>query len=316
MSQLRFRALLKGAATYLPILKEYACRSSGGTTSARYCYTVWLRHLVKAHESRLNANPTCVAELGPGDSLGVGIAALLSGANHYYALDAKPHAIPEVTLGVMEELVRFFQDRMDLPADEEFPLTAPRLDSYAFPSSILTESRLRAALSPERIDLIRNILRGISTPASSVSIQYAAPWDSPSVVERGKIDMALSQAVLEHVDDVPSTYRALRVWLSPSGFMSHSIDFKSHGLTRDWNGHWTVSDPVWRVVRGHRPYLLNRLPLSDHLREIDNAGFRVVKKVVSNMEGIPRERLAGRFRDMTDADRSASGVFVQAVPRS
>src|SRR5687767_9884078 len=103
MPQLRIRALLKGAATYLPIVRQYACRGSGGTTSARYCYSVWLRHLVKAHESGLNSNPGNVAELGPGDSLGVGIAALLSGADHYYALDAKAHAIPAVTLGVMEE---------------------------------------------------------------------------------------------------------------------------------------------------------------------------------------------------------------------
>jgi hypothetical protein len=314
--QLRVRALLKGAATYLPIVQEYACRSSGGTTSARYCYTVWLRHLVKAHESQLNTNPSCVAELGPGDSLGVGIAALLSGANRYYALDAKPHAIPEVTLGVMDELVRFFQDRMDIPGDQEFPVTAPRLDSYAFPNSILTEARLQAALNPHRIDAIRGILRGIPTPATSVSIQYAAPWDNPSVIEEGKIDMALSQAVLEHVDDVQSTYKALRLWLGPRGFMSHSIDFKSHGLTRDWNGHWTVSDAVWKVVRGHRPYLLNRLPLSDHLREIEGAGFKVVKTIVREMEEIPQGRLARRFQNMTDADRSASGVFVQAVPRS
>ena len=44
------------------------------------------------HLNRLNTNgfagvPKTVAELGPGDSIGVGLAALLSGAKSYVALD-------------------------------------------------------------------------------------------------------------------------------------------------------------------------------------------------------------------------------------
>jgi hypothetical protein len=63
------RRLLMGLATYLPGGPRLAVKSTGGTVSARYCYLVWLRHLVLAERSGLSTNPTVVAELGPGDSL-------------------------------------------------------------------------------------------------------------------------------------------------------------------------------------------------------------------------------------------------------
>ena len=81
-----FRATLAGLATYVPGY-EYL-EPTGGTSSARYCYSVWLRHLVMAYDSGLlQRPPATVAELGPGDSIGIGLAALLSGARKYHALD-------------------------------------------------------------------------------------------------------------------------------------------------------------------------------------------------------------------------------------
>src|SRR5450631_2613031 len=78
---------------------------TGGTISGRYCYSVWLWHLVYAANSGLQTRPRVVAELGPDDSLGTGIAALLSGAEQYFALDAVSHANAEHNLGILDELV-------------------------------------------------------------------------------------------------------------------------------------------------------------------------------------------------------------------
>lgn len=75
--QLKPLALLKRIATFIPGIERLACRYSGGTISARYCYFVWLRHLVKAYENGLKTRFNRVAELGPGDSLGVGLAAMI-----------------------------------------------------------------------------------------------------------------------------------------------------------------------------------------------------------------------------------------------
>ena len=78
----RVKAVLSGIASYLP---EYDHTGvTGGTESARYCYSVWLRHLCLAQSAdpRLGV-PRVVAELGPGDSIGIGLAALLSGVEKY-----------------------------------------------------------------------------------------------------------------------------------------------------------------------------------------------------------------------------------------
>src|SRR5688500_16786253 len=45
------------------------------------------------------AAPSAIAELGPGESLGVGIAWLLSGASRFYAFDVVAHSNPEVIPG-------------------------------------------------------------------------------------------------------------------------------------------------------------------------------------------------------------------------
>ena len=69
-----------GMATWLPGRANLWVGATGGTVSARYCYGVWLRHMKMAREAGLDTNPRVVAELGPGDSLGIGLAALLAGA--------------------------------------------------------------------------------------------------------------------------------------------------------------------------------------------------------------------------------------------
>jgi len=45
--------------------------------SARYYYSVWLQHLVHAHLNGVREVPRVVAELGPGNSLGISSIGLL-----------------------------------------------------------------------------------------------------------------------------------------------------------------------------------------------------------------------------------------------
>lgn len=312
MNEVRLRALAKGLATMVPGVGALACRGSGGTVSARYCYGVWLRHLVMLAAAGLPTEPDSVAELGPGDSFGIGLAAMLSGANRYYALDARPHARSERNLAVFEELHALFGARAPIPDEAEFPHVRPRLPSYAFPAVILTTERLRRTLQANRIAAIRSALQG-NAASSTVAIGYAAPWNDAVVIRPGALDLVVSQAVLEHVEDVPGTYHALHRWLRPNGVMSHAIDFKSHGLTRTWNGHWTVPDAMWTVVHGRRPYLINRLPRSAHIRAMTELGFRIVTDLSTDAPPLDRRRLAPRFASLTDTDLRTDGTFVQAI---
>jgi len=91
-------------------------RGTGGTDIPANCYEVWLKHLTLLWESQLQAIPNTVAELGPGDSLGVGLAALLSGASKFYALDVVLFANQTRNLQIFDELVELFKHRAARPS--------------------------------------------------------------------------------------------------------------------------------------------------------------------------------------------------------
>jgi Methyltransferase domain len=317
------RRLLFNAATFIPgiaaipvVKRRIANRviGTGGTDSGRYCYSVWLRHLVCSERSGLPTNPRVVAELGPGDSLGTGLAALLSGAERYIAFDVVAHANAERNLAVLAELVSLFEKQADIPGDNEFPAVSPKLNGYEFPQGILPRDRIAAALQPNRVAGIRQALANVAQPNSR--IQYRAPWFGSSVIEPGTIDLIFSQAVLEHVDHLEQAYRAMRLWLAPAGFLSHQIDFSSHGWTEKWDGHWTESDLKWKLIRGKDSWSINREPESTHLRLLEENGFRVVRHQREYAEShIMRSRLGSRFRGATAEDLTTRSTFLQAVCR-
>lgn len=311
-----YRPVWQGILTWVPGAYDPA-GTGGGTRSARYCYSVWLRHLVMARDSGLDTDPRVVAELGPGDSLGVGLAALLCGAHRYYAFDVVQHAVPEQNLEVLDGLVTLLEAREDIPDEDEFPKVKPYLNSYKFPRDALTDQRLRESMNPDRLQSIRRALADRERENTrTVHISYFAPWDDPAITQPESVDMVFSQAVLEHVDDLPGMYAALYWWLRPGGFMSHSIDFKSHGITREWNGHWKYSDFWWSLIRGKRKGLLNREPYSRHLHLAQQQGFQVVyyRRFPGESEIEPGD-LAPVFRDMSDEDLTTRSAFIQAAKR-
>lgn len=265
-----------------------------------------------AGESRLPTHPKVVAELGPGDSIGIGLAALLSGAERYHALDAVAYADLSRNLTVFDELVGLFQRCDPIPGPEEFPELNPALTSYEFPRHLLDSERLAYCLDEQRVSAIR---QSILTPGSSNSrITYAAPWQDLGAIQEQSLDMVFSQAVLEHVNDLSFTYAALFRWLRPGGFMSHRIDFRCHGTASEWNGHWRYPEFFWEVIKGKRPFLINREPHSTHVQLLDENGFELVCDLPTHLPS--RYSLcdfAPRFRGMMEEDRTTSGAFMQAV---
>lgn len=306
------KQLLHGLSTFLPRGGAPLASPGGNTQSARYCYAVWLRHLVLAGQHGLNTDPQVVSELGPGNSLGIGLAALISGAHTCYALDVVPHTNLASNLPVFDELCSLFEQRAPIPDQTEFPLLKPVLERYDFPTHLLDETRMATALSPARLQQLRAALQ---TPSPDGPIQYQAPWDDPRVVRDGTVDMILSQAVLEHVDDLPHTYAAMARWLKPDGFMSHQIDFKCHGWAKQWNGHWCYGDLTWKVLRGKQTFAINRAPCSEHLKALNKSGMQVgYAQLATTESSLEPADLAARFRKMPQEDLVTCGAFIQASP--
>jgi SAM-dependent methyltransferase len=300
--------ILKGALTFILPRRAYS-RQSGGSHSARYCYSVFMRHLVRLNKTVGFRVPHTVAELGPGDSIGMGLCALLCGSERYIGLDVVPFADLSGNAAVLAELVDLFKARAPIPDDTEFPRVKPKLDDYAFPHDILSDEVLAETLSNERIAALHAQVMAGSGP----QLGYVAPWDSAAHVETGSVDWIFSQAVLEHVDDLDGAYGAFAAWLKPDGVMSHQIDFKCHNMANVWNGHWAAPRWLWRIVRGKRPYLLNCEPLPAHLSRLQAHGFTValIERAVQT-DGLGRERLPELYQGLSDEDLTTAGAFIVA----
>jgi hypothetical protein len=273
-----------------------------------------LRHLALLHGSALPTRFDTVAELGPGDSLGIGLAAILSGAQRCLALDAVRYADSSHNLQIFEELIALFRDRAPIPDHAEFPLVQPLLTSYVFPADVLTSARLDAALNPKRLELIRAFIGSPSTTArADAPLCYIAPWE-PGAIQDASVDLVLSHTVLEYPADLAEIYAEMCRWLKIGGVMSHEIDFKSLGMTTAWNGHWSCSDAAWRLAAGRRRHRINREPHSAHIALIEKMGCRIVRdERTTRPSAIRRAQLAPRFRHLTDADMVTSSALIQAV---
>jgi hypothetical protein len=183
-----------------------------------------------------------------------------------------------------------------------------------FPSDILTEDRMRVAMNPGRLEEIRRALRGNGKAGDHVRISYVVPWDAEDSVRREAADLVFSQAVMEHVADLPGTIRSIARWLRSGGISSYQVDFKSHETAPGWDGHWRFTELEWAIVRGANPYLINRSCLSDHLALLREHGF-IVRSAI-RVNGTPTyssDRLARRFRGLSREDRETSGVYLLAI---
>jgi len=319
----KLKYFLKGAATYFPApldrffprhQHQFFGRGSirKEDISAKACYSLWLRQLVKLQENGCNVlNFKTAAEIGPGDSVGMGLAALLSGVEKYYGLDVVANALSSQNGILLDELETLFRNRTAIPDDSEFPKAKPKLSSYEFPHWILTDKILENSLIPERLAKVKSSAEALQTDDSP--IRYYVPWHKKEVIEAGSVDLIFSVAVMEHIDDLDAAYAACGHWLKPGGIFSAVIDYKSHGTAGLWNEHYTYSDRAWRMVKGRCFYFVNRRVHSEHIGLLKKNGFSIVfdERYYSD-NNLPRRRLSHKFRLISEDDLVTSGGFVIA----
>ncbi|MBN8280304.1 MAG: hypothetical protein J0M16_06825 [Gammaproteobacteria bacterium] len=301
--------LVKGVLTWVPLAYDARRGHTGGTGSARYCYSVWMRHLVAIRSAGIGTSFDAIAELGPGDSLGIGLTGLLAGARRLEALDVVPYTSSPANIPLVGELAALLAARAPIPGPEEFPGVVPLLGDYAFPA------RLVGAIDADELARRRRTIEAaLAGRSAGLSIRYQVPWDALETVVAEPVDLLYSQAVLEHVESPGDTYRAMSRWVVPGGVVSHVIDLRSHCLTPGWDGHLQYPPRLWRLVKGARPYLLNRWPASAHRQCLEANGFRVVRedRILREPTLDPRS-LPSPFRDWSAEDRRTASVHYVAV---
>tara|TARA_B110000037_G_C17067744_1_gene484507 strand:- start:479 stop:1462 length:984 start_codon:yes stop_codon:yes gene_type:complete len=308
--------LIYGISTFIPGVYNLKIKTknlnSNIKQTARYSYSVYLRHMVMAKKNNLTAFPKIVIEIGPGDSLGIGLMALLLGSEKYYAFDIEKNTNSLMNIKILEELVSMLINREDIPNESEFPLISPKLDSYKFPNQIYDKKYLERYLIDEKINKIRN-----SIINNSEIIEFKAPWYNDKNIELEKADIIISQAVLEHFDELELGYGIMKKWLNKDGYMSHSIDFKSHNKSKTWDGHWKIPNWYWYLLKGGRPFLINRQPLSIHVNFLKKNDFNIIFTQLSkSVPTYERRKLNNNFKTMSDQDRHTSGAFIQVIKKN
>jgi hypothetical protein len=301
----------KGLLSWVPGIRRtfYDRKAAHGTGSATYCYGVWIKHLALRGAAGMPAPAGTVVEFGPGESIGTGVAALLSGAERYVAIDSVAHMRPEANLAIFHELVRLFRERAPRPMPG-FPPFEQYLDARLFPSAVLDEETLSRALEPARLARIEDAVRALGTGSPDPMLRYFT-WDTLQPVPAGSVELIFSHVVLCHIQDIDGLYRNCRQWLEPGGWMSHHVDFTCLGTATEWNGHRAYGDFAWKVVSGRRPYFVNREPLQTHLELLERHGFDVVHLVRGRHPGgITRAQLAPRYRGISDDDLGTQTGFM------
>jgi SAM-dependent methyltransferase len=308
--------MAKGLLTWVPGVRGafFNPGAGGATDSAKYCYGVWLKHLTLLWAHGMREMPHTVLELGPGSSIGTGVAALLSGAERYIAIDASPHMRDEHNIAVMDGLLQLFSEHAPRPS-AGFPPYDQYLDVNLFPSRVLNDERLAKTLAPRRVERIREAVEALTTHDPDPMITYQT-WSTLKPVDDGEVDLCFSHVVMNHVEDLDEMYAKLARWVRPGGWMSHQIDFTCLETAKEWNGHRAYGELAWKVIAGNRPYFVNREPLATHLDLLDRNGFELMHLTRGRKEGgISRRQLAYRWRNISDDDLATQTGFIIARRR-
>jgi len=320
MDSRTLRLVLGGLKSYFPTLHASDKGVSSRPTGA-YCYSVWMRHLSIITRSVPSFRPRVVVELGAGESLGVGCAALLSGAEQYVGLDLAARADARHDVQLLDELVSMFAHHAPIPDDRIFPNLLPKLSAYNFPNRLFADDGPRhIRIDNDRVQSIRAaLLDRQDVLYDNVPVGYMVPWGMRTL-DRQSVDLVITQASLQDLahdadrSELAGAFAAMSRWLRKGGIMSHQIDF-SFPLGAEWNHHWHYPEAAWRVLRGNRQAFENRAPLSVYLQLCDEYDFQVVSVKGVEQAGLPREKVAPRFRDLPEADFATSSAHIVAVRR-
>lgn len=310
---IRHKSIVKGAGSY--VFSSFRKSGTGvtGAYTSEGSYAIFMRYLLAVNQIGVSFEDKVVLELGPGSSFGLGFGALLAGARKYYAVDLIDHTVDTRNIQIFDDMVGMFKTRAQVPTEGWCAKIFPFIDEPDFPQEALPDDLLARTLGDERLKTIRNDL---ATKGNSYFRSYSSTrmggirLDEPA-------NIIFSESVLEHVDQLQATYEAFGRWLAPGGVMAHLVDFGSHNLSDNWNGHWQCSPALWTVVRGKRYFLINRAPLQTHLDYLKRNGFEIVDmQLLRRVDGASRDQFVPEFRSMSFRDSTTALASIVCRRRS
>lgn len=288
-----FKALVKGLLTFIPgatsIIDKKKAKSRHSCSQAEFCYVLWLSILRKFEENGIQPKLDAVGEIGTGGSLGVGICALLTGSQKFYALELGQSFDKNLNLKILNDLVILFRNNSRI--SDKFSQLNIKVNNLDFPKHLVRPGFLNS-------DLISEIKSEIESGfITEKRISIVKNWESQMSIN---LDFILSRAVMEHVTNPDAVYNAAANCLRLGSFMFHDIEFHSHGLTKKNDGHYNIHPLLWKIIVGKRSFLLNSWKLSDHEKAIKQNGFEI------------KEMKINYFDNLIETDKVLNGASILA----
>jgi len=240
----------------------------------------------------------CIAEIGPGDSFGVAVLMLGSGATQVHTID------------------RFLPERDDV-------------QQAAICRTLAERHGLGALLVDKRTG---------TTGIQGLVVHQDTPAERFFRSSELRFDCIVSRAVLEHLYDPLSALDDMGAALAPGGMLIHRIDFRDHGMFAGHHPltFLTIRDGLYRAMtrgsgRPNRLLLpvwrewLHRSGLTGSLRitrlvgvegEIDPATWEEVdpaaRQTALALVRTIRPRVTGSLAGISDEDLAVSGCVLVA----
>jgi SAM-dependent methyltransferase len=191
-----------------------------------------------------------------------------------------------------------------------------------------------ARLKPESVAALRALLDALSPEARARATEaFARPGDPESGFDqrrlaylvkadglsdlRSAVDVVVSRAVLEHVNDLPSTYVDAARALRPGGRALHLVDLKSHGLHRENPLDFlTWPESKWRRMYAGKG-VPNRHRVNCHREAAAAAGFvdvrlRVTEEADQAAVSAVRPFLDAPFKTLPENDLRVLAFWIDA----
>lgn len=278
----KIKSIIKGAITFVPFVNLYLNKKKSKTkysgSNAEFCYSLWLSMLVHFDENNFKPTLKKIGEIGNGGSLGVGICALLTGTEEYFSFELNNYIDREQNLRLLDEIVTLFKNQKEIKKYEQLNI---KINNYKYPSNLISQLNIDETFINEIKTEIENKFE------NSKRIKIINNYTTQNT----EIDFVFSRAVMEHVLNPETIYRFISENIKTSTSMFHDIEFHSHNVTNNINGHYKISKFIWKIIFGNRKYFLNRWDLTKHLNSIKENNFEIIKvaenyKKINNQEEV------------------------------
>ncbi len=226
-----------------------------------------------------------------------------------------------------EQVGSFLQNKSVLefgPGD--VPAVALLMVAHGAESVVCVDRFPLVSLSPKNIEVMSCLLGGLQgeqkrraescfikpgKPASGLVKERIRYLVCPSGLSglKDSIDLIISRAVLEHVNNLDATFKDMRQALRKDGVAVHLVDLKSHGLHQDNQLDFlTWPSVLWSIMYSYKG-MPNCLRINSYRKALCDSGLMtVIEKptVFAEQKEIDEVRpcLAKPFRDIADDDLS------------